>query len=323
MLVEGDTLELRHFRYFAVLADELHFGRAADRLAITQPALSASISQLEADLGAPLFDRNHKTITLTAAGRALLPEARGILSQSERAADLAKAADEGRRGWLRVSFSGSMIYAGVPQLIAAYRSAHPNILTTLTEQSRAEQLDALSHGRIDAGFVDATDVPDEMDGVLLCDDAFVCAVPADHRFADRETIDLNDLADEQFIMFSREIATESYDRIIGICVESGFTPKITNAARQWLSLAWVAEGLGVALAPARLAHTGIAGVRFIPMSQPTGIRSHGYLIWNPDRLKPELKLFITSVRDEAKRLGLDPAPGSHADRASDGAVATG
>jgi len=313
-------LELRHFRHFAMLANELHFGRAAEKLAITQPALSASISQLEADLGAPLFDRSHKTITLTDAGRALLPEALGILAQSERAAELAKAANEGHRGWLNISFSGSMIYAGVPQLIAAYRRSEPDILTSLTEHSRAEQLDALAHGRVDAGFVDATDLPDEMDGVLLCDDAFVCCIPANHRLADREAIDLADLADDQFIMFSREIATESYDRIIRICLESGFTPKIQNAARQWLSLAWVAEGLGVALAPERLAHTGIANVRFIPMSQPTTIRSHGYLIWNPDRLKPELKSFIALVRDDAAGRQVGP---QHAldDQASGGRTA--
>lgn len=295
-------MELRHLRYFTALAEELHFGRAAQRLSISQPALSASISQLEEDLGAVLFDRTHKAVLLTPAGASLLPEAKAILSETKRAEQLAVDASEGRRGWLNVSYSGSMIYAGVPQVVSAYRAAFPDVRTVLTEHRRSEQLDALAHGRIDVGFVDASKLPDEMDGLLVCDDPFIVCLPKAHALANRKTIDLNDLAGEQFMMFSRDIATENFDRIVAICEEAGFEPKIRNAARQWLSLAWVAEGLGVALVPERLGRTGLAGVKFVPLSKPSAIRSHGYLIWNPQRTTPHLRAFVEIAEAEIKRL---------------------
>lgn len=289
-------MELRHLRHFAILAEELHFGRAAQRLAITQPALSASINQLEEDLDAVLFDRTHKSVVLTAAGTSLLPEAQAILQEAKRAERLTVDASEGRRGWLNVSYSGSMIYAGVPQIVSTYRTQFPQIQTTLNEYSRSEQLDGLSHGRVDVGFVDASKLPEEMDGIPICDDPFIVCLPEKHPLAERGQVDLEELAGEQFMMFSRDIATESYDRIIALCDQAGFTPTIRNTARQWLSLAWVAEGLGVALVPERLARTGLAGVKFLPLRQPSEIRSHGYLIWNPLRLTPQSRAFIDVAR---------------------------
>lgn len=290
-------MELRHLRYFVVLAEELHFGRAAQRLEITQPPLSFNIRQLEEQLDVRLFQRDRKTVTLTSAGRTLLTEARGILERSAYARDIVKAATEGRSTCLRVGFSGSMIYAGVPQLVAAFSRLHPHIDVKLTESGRFRQFEALSDGRIEAAFVDTNNWPSPFDATPLCDEAFVCCLPEGHPLAGQSSIDVQDLASDDFIMFTRDSESASYDRVISICVDAGFEPRTKDTARQWLSIiALVAGGLGVAIVPERIARTGVSDVQFIALRTPAAARSHGYLVWDPRKPSEALNAFIELVR---------------------------
>lgn len=292
-------LELRHLRYFVVLAEELHFGRAASRLCITQPPLSFNIRQLEEDLGVRLFDRDHRTVALTAAGRAFLAEAHSILEQAQRAKSIVKAVSKGQTGWLNISFSGSLIYAKLPRIINAFNDRHPSIEVTLTERYRAEQIDDLMHGRIHAGILDTPKIPEELDGLQLCDDPFVACLPDSHPLAGNAKLNLAELAEDPLVMFPREGAPSHFDRIISACVEAGFEPKLRLGSRHWLSIiALVAEGFGVAIVPAMLARTGMHGVRFIPLSPSPSARSAGYLIWDPKRVIPALTSFIELVREE-------------------------
>jgi DNA-binding transcriptional LysR family regulator len=290
-------LELRHLRYFVVLAEELHFGRAAQRLDLTQPPLSLNIRQLEDQLGVTLFARNRKTVTLTSAGRTFLAEARNILERSGHAREVVAAVREGRRGWLSIGFSGSMTYAGVPQLVAAYNRRYPDVELKLLEGSGYQQFEALLDGRLQAGFVDIANPPAEFGHLLLCDEPFVSCLPDNHRLAGKAEIAVSDLAEDEFIMFTRESEPANYDRILAICIEAGFEPKISNYAQQWLSvIALVASGLGIAIVPKRIAQTGITGVRFAPITASPMSRSCGYLVWEQNRLTEELSALIALVQ---------------------------
>lgn len=149
-------MEFRHLRYFLVLAEELHFGRAARRLAISQPPLSLNIQQLEASVGARLLTRNSKSVQLTAAGLAFVPAARALLAQAAQAASLAKDVGEGMAGSLTIGFSGTMLFSGLPAILTRFQAGHPRLRLLLKELSSSEQLMELAQDRIDLGFVHTT-----------------------------------------------------------------------------------------------------------------------------------------------------------------------
>jgi DNA-binding transcriptional LysR family regulator len=294
----GD-MELRHLRYFVALAEELHFGRAALRLAITQPPLSFSIQSLEKELGVRLFERDNKRVSLTAAGKAYYIESQAILDRLQHANDTARSVASGNLGRLDIGFTGSMVYRDVPDIASCFLAQHPGIEVTLREQSSMEQIEGLQHGRLDAGFVNTPHIPDGLEGLALPDDAFVCCLPASHPLAGREQIALKELVGRPFIMFAREISPANYDNVIAICRQAGFEPQTRYAARQWLTItALVANGLGVSLVPASLAQSAISGARFVPILGARAVSS-AHLLWNPASLTPALRLFLDSA---AKRL---------------------
>ena len=293
-------MELRHLRYFLVLAEELHFGRAAKRLSITQPPLSFTLRSLEDELGVRLFERNSKQVTLTPAGDAFLGEVRPMLDQVRLACDVTRAVGAGRLGHLAVGFTGSMIYRGVPQVVSAFSQLHPGIEVSLREMSSTEQVNALKNGQLHAAFVNAREVPEDLAGQALPEDNFVCCLPTSHPLAKRKTVDLKRLADEPFVMFTREVAPANYDNVIAICANAGFHPKTHFAARQWLTVvALVANGLGVSLVPASIAQTQIAGARFVPIGDKNA-RSSAFCLWNPERIAPGLNVFIKTVATALK-----------------------
>lgn len=299
-------MELRHLRYFVVLAEELHFGRAARRLAITQPPLSFNVRRLEEDLGVRLFERDSKRVVLTPAGEAFLREARHILDQADRARDLARAVAGGRIGQLEVGFTGSMVYRGVPEMVSAFSARHPGIEVTLRELSTVEQVDALVHGRLDAGFVNAIAVPAGLAGEALVEEPFVCCIPATHALAGARSIALERLAREPFVMFARDVSPANYDNVMSVCAAAGFHPDTRFAARQWLTIAaLVANGLGVALVPQSIARTQVAGARFVPIRDEHA-RSNAYFLWNPRRDVPGLASFVDTVRATLRGRRMDP-----------------
>jgi DNA-binding transcriptional LysR family regulator len=285
-------MELRHLRYFVALAEELHFGRAALRLAITQPPLSFAIQALEKELEVRLFERDNKRVSLTAAGKAYLIEARAILDHLEHANSTARSIASGKIGRLDIGFTGSMVYRDVPQIVSRFFEQHPKIEVTLRELSSVEQVEGLRHGQLHAGFVNTFSVPEGLDGLALREDSFVCCLPEKHHLADEEEIDLEDIASDPFIMFVRDISPANYDNVIAICRRAGFEPQTRYAARQWLTIvALVANGLGVSLVPASIARSGITGARFVSIR---GVRtaSAAYLLWNPADKTPALEYFV-------------------------------
>jgi DNA-binding transcriptional LysR family regulator len=285
-------MELRHLRYFVAVAEELHFGRAASRLSISQPPLSMSMRQLEEELGAKLLERDSKHVALTPAGAVFLEDVRRLLGQLGDATDLARRVASGATGRLRIGLTASMLYRGLPDLVKAYRSAYPKVVLTLVELNSAEQIEALSDDRIELGFVNVPQVPDGLEGLLVADEPFVACLPVGHRHAGSRRLDLGALADEPFVLFARSASPLYYERIIALCITAGFRPRVLFEARHWLSVAaLVAKRMGVAVVPQAIRASGMHGTRFVPL-RPSTILSSSWCVWNPAVKSPPRARFI-------------------------------
>ena len=296
-------MKLRQLRYFVALAEELHFGRAAQRLSITQPPLSTNIQKLEEDLGVQLVDRTRKRVTLTQAGAGFLQEARRVLVQADRAYEVARSLADGRSGFLDVGITGSMLFRGVPDVVSNFMTRNPGVEISLREQSTVEQIEALMGERLDIGFINYGFLPDGLVGEKLPEESFVCCMPDKHPLAHGQDVSLRELSNDQFVMFVRELSPYNYDNILAVCARSGFHPKMRFAARQWLTVAaMVANGLGVALVPQSVSRSQLAGARFLPI-RGTATVSTAWCVRRHDNLNPTTLAFIDDVRKFASMQG--------------------
>lgn len=262
-------MEFRHLRCFTVLAEELHFGRAAQRLAMTQPPLSLNIQQLEASVGARLFERNSRGVALTAAGQAFLPRAQALLEQAALAAREARDVGQGLAGQLQIGFAGTVLYRGLPQVLRDFATAHPRLRLALRELSSSEQLVELVHDRLDLGFVHTTRVPAGFSQILVSSQPFMACLPAGHPLAGEAVLPLEHLKGEAFAIVMRAVSPDYHDRILAACADAGFEPALAFELRHWLSVVSViAQGLGVGLVPAALQQAGLPGVVFRPLARP-------------------------------------------------------
>ena len=292
-------MELRHLRYFLTLADELHFGRAAQRLAISQPPLSVAIQQLEAEVGAPLFLRNSRGVQLTAAGQALVPAAQAAIDGAAQALHAARDAASGQVGRLSIGFAGTMLYRGLPQMLRRFQAEHARLQLTLRELSSSEQLVELQHARLDAGFAHVAHAPTGLAAQLVSSQPFVACVPAVHALARKRTLPLDALAPEPLALVSRSVSPDYHARIVAACQAAGFTPQPLHEMQHWLSVvSLVSQGLAVALVPAALQQAQLAGAAFVPVKDPHGTlpRYETRCLWNPARDLPALGLFLAAVR---------------------------
>ncbi|TNF61851.1 MAG: LysR family transcriptional regulator [Burkholderiales bacterium] len=298
-------MEFRHLRCFTVLAEELHFGRAAQRLAMTQPPLSMSIRQLEAGVGARLFERNSRGVALTAAGQAFLPRAQALLEQAALAAREARDVGQGLAGRLQIGFAGTVLYRGLPQVLRGFAAAHPRLRLALRELSSSEQLVELVHDRLDLGFVHTTRVPPGFSQILVSSQPFMACLPADHPLAHRKRLPLEDLRSESFAVVMRAVSPDYHDRILAACADAGFEPSLAFELRHWLSVVSViAQGLGVGLVPAALQQAGLPGVTFVPLTRPLAPYDT-HCLWRTGRDQPALGAFLATVRAAAQP-GHDP-----------------
>lgn len=271
-----------------MLAEELHFGRAASRLAITQPPLSSSIRLLEEELGVRLFDRDKKTVKITAAGKALYPEACQLLEGLKRAFEITASVAKGFSGEVRIGYSTSMLYRGLPKILDAYQQAYPDVSVALYESNAAQIIDSLRHRNLDAAFVNAERVPDGLTGHIFSREPFVCAMPSDHRLAKSRTLKMSQLRDEKFIMFKREAHPANFDNVMGVCRSGGFEPKVGYSATHWMNVvALVGNGFGISIVPKSMANCGIANTVFVPFEDGIGWCASSF-IWNADHVSPAL-----------------------------------
>jgi len=293
-------MEFRHLRCFTVLAQELHFGRAAQRLAMTQPPLSLSIQQLEAEVGARLFERNSRGVALTAAGQALLPRAQALLAQASLALREARDVGQGLAGQLHIGFAGTVLYRGLPQVLRTFGSAHPKLRLVLRELSSSEQLVELVHDRLDVGFVHTTRVPTGFSQILVSSQPFMACLPQHHASAGAAVLPLASLRDEPFAVVMRAVSPDYHDRILSACADAGFEPLLRFELRHWLSVVSViAQGLGVALVPAALQQAGLPGVAFVPLAQALAPYDT-HCLWRTGRDAAALGAFLAAVRAAAQ-----------------------
>ncbi|MEK6350915.1 MAG: LysR family transcriptional regulator [Burkholderia sp.] len=261
-------MELRQLRYFVAVAEELHFGRAARRLFISQPALSFDIKRFEEQLGTRLLERSSKSVVLTNAGQVLLGEARRLLQQADEVAKVTAQSAHGLAGRLRIGFVNSMLYRGLPEAVQRFEAAHPAVEIALKEMNTAEQSRALQQRQIDLGFASWGHYPAEIETQLLMSEAFVCCLPAGHPLAGKKRIDLKALQHEPFILFPRAVSPHYHDQIIATCVDAGFSPTIRHEARLWQTVVTMVEfGMGVALVPQALARTQSRRALFIRLAR--------------------------------------------------------
>ncbi len=293
-------MEFRHLRYFLALAEELHFGRAAERLSISQPPLSLNIQQLEASIAAKLFIRNSREVRLTSAGVAFVPKARALLEQAQEAARHARDVERGLVGRLQIGFVGAMLYRGLPQMLRQFQAQYPRLRVLLRELSSQEQLIELSHERLDVGFVHTTQVPPELSRILVARQPFVCCLPASHPKAGSTVLALRELEGEPFATVARAVSPDYHERIVALCMAAGFHPDLRYELRHWLSVvSLVSQGLGVALVPEALRQSGLANTVFLPLDFPADAPSapyDTYCLWKTKRDNAPLSSFLEAVR---------------------------
>ena len=268
-------MELRHLRYFMAVAEELHFGRAAERLNMAQPPLSQQVRSLEDELGVRLFERSSRRVSLTEAGQIFEGRARRILESAEVAAEEARRAARGELGRVTVGIMSSAMLPTFPPILRRYRAGRPDVEVDLAQLHSNEQLDAVREGRIDIGFVDisAPGGSRDVDGVTVrvepvWRETLVVALPLEHRLAGRSRVRLAELADDPFIVMPRLPATGLYDRVIGYCQDAGFNPDVRQEAAQLPAVvALVAAGAGVALVPGCVAEPWHGSLAFVPAQE--------------------------------------------------------
>jgi DNA-binding transcriptional LysR family regulator len=244
-------IELRHLRYFVAVAEELHFGRAAQRLHLAQPPLSQQIRKLEDILGYALFTRTSRAVRLTSAGEVFLERARRTLRNVQEDLDEARSIGRGEVGFLRVGFIGSAMLTPLPAMLGQYRRRFPKVHLQLHESYTSRVLELLSDETLDAGFLrDGGPTPGVAVEVLFSE-PLVAVVPARHPLASKKSISAGQLRDQPFVFFSPTAGAHAYEKGIAPCVEKGFRPRVVQEAPQWLTiLRLVGAGLGVTMAPA-------------------------------------------------------------------------
>jgi DNA-binding transcriptional LysR family regulator len=249
--MDARDIELRHLRYFVAVAEELHFGRAAERLHLAQPPLSQQIRRLEEILGYPVFQRTSRAVRLTAAGEVFLERARRTLRNVSEDIDEARSIGRGDEGFLRVGFIGSGMLTPLPAMLGRYRSLYPRVQLRLSESYTASIAQSLHRGMVDAGFLRDGGPTEGLHVEALFSEPFVAVLPATHRLAGRSMISAADLREDPFVFFSPMAGERAYEKPISLCEAHGFRPRVVQEAPQWLTiLRLVGAGLGVSIAPA-------------------------------------------------------------------------
>ncbi len=254
-------MDLHELKSFSVLARELHFRRAAERLCISQPALSKQIRRLEEKVGGGLFARTRRRVTLTETGRVLLPLADKLLKDSEQALTTAKEASNGRAGILRIGFGLAAVSELLPRTILQFSREYPLIKLQMSDMSTPSQLTALLQESLDIGIVRLPIASTELDSFPLIRERLLLAVPESFRYSHRDK--LSTLRDAPFVLISRSASSTFHNHALSLCRSAGFTPNVVQESGEIFTiLNFVRAGLGVSLVQSAAARMKVPGVRF-------------------------------------------------------------
>lgn len=291
------TIEVRHLRYFAAVADELSILAAARILHITQPALSRQIQDLEEAVGVALFERHAKGVQLTDAGVSLLKDAKDILARLEQARDRAHRIAQGLSGELKLGVLPT--YLSMPRTLGIlnhFRQHNPEVLLTIEPMLSSQQMRAIRAGEIDAGIMAWREAEDSsLSGIVLQRERFVLAMPQERAVQTQLPTHLADIAAEPFVWFSRDRSSAQHSLLIAECSKAGFVPKITQIGTDMPTvLGLVAAGMGFALVPASLQNLGPPSVTFIKLKDLSATFDIEF-VYSLSRRSPTLSRIIESV----------------------------
>jgi DNA-binding transcriptional LysR family regulator len=254
-------------RTFLILAEELHFRRASERLFVSQPALTKQIQRLEEKVGGALFARTRRKVALTETGRVLVPIAKRLLRELETALVLAREASEGRAGTLRIGFGIASVSEILPRTIIRFRRAYQRVELQMEDMSTPAQISALLEGRIDIGIVRMPVAHPELDSFPLFRERLVAATPRAIPYQPR--YGLASLRDRSFVLQPRSASETFHDHVLAVCQRAGFTPRIVQEASELFTiLNLVRAGLGVSLVPSSAIRMRVPGLRFHELRMP-------------------------------------------------------
>ncbi|KGD81104.1 DNA-binding transcriptional LysR family regulator [Pantoea sp. PNA 14-12] len=297
------NIELRHLRYFIAVAEELHFGRAAQRLHISQPPLSQQIMHLEAETGAQLFNRTNRSVQLTPAGQQFLQDARAILLQVEQATQRAARLHRGEEGELRIGFTSSAAFIGVvSDALYLFRQRWPDVHVQMQEINTRQQLTPLHEGKLDLGVMRNTPLPADLHHQLLLQEPLCAVVHKAHPLASAGKISLQALASEPFVFFDPQVGTALYSEILDLLQRYQIKPYVTQEVGEAMTiLGLVATGLGVSILPASFSHARLTNVVWLPLEEPDAL-SEMWLVWSAQReMSAQMAHMMALLRRENER----------------------
>jgi len=297
-------MDLRQLRHFVAVADTLHFGRAAERLGMTQPPLSQSIMALERELGAELFTRSKRNVALTPFGRQWLDHVRPAVEAIAALPDIARRLREGTAGQLALSFVSTADYSVLPALVQRFSSAFPDVAIALTEATTDVQVDALIEGRTDAAILIPTHpaLPSSLAYHPLLREPLVAAVPEPWIDDGRLILDGGVLRGDEWmaqplIIFPRRVSPDFHDLVLDFYRSHGHQPAIRQEAIQMQTIiSLVSAAMGMALVPASLRHLARTGVRYLPLGNDAPMLETG-LAWQRTNDTPTLAAFVQVARN--------------------------
>ena len=292
-------MELRHLRYFVAVAEERHFGRAAERLHIAQPPLSQQIRRLETELGEALLYRTTRRVELSPAGEVLLARAREILAAADSAVDDAQRAARGEYGRLAIGFTGSCTYAMLPALAAAMREELPGVVLDLHgELLTPAQVARLIDGTLDLGLLRPPVHERDLSTEVLHSEPLVAVLPETHPLASHGAVPLEQLEDERFVTYPSHFRSVVHDAVEDACAAHGFRPVTAHEVGETATLvSFVAAGLGVSLVPASVRKMTVEGAVYRPLVHDA-TRVELAAAWRRDDQRPVLVRALDVIRRE-------------------------
>lgn len=281
---------------FIAVAENLHFGQAAEELNMTQPPLSRQIQKLEKSIGVQLFERNNRNVTLTPAGESFLAEAYGLVASVDRAPRRAQKVAEGAWGQITIGCTAVSSFGVLGDLLSRIADRLPGVSVEISEMVTAEEVKALGDGLIDIGLGRPDRVPATVETALVQSERLVAAVPIDHAFAHRDSLRSSEISGQNLIMHSPTKARYFYDLTVRY-IDVG-SNEITHSLSQILTIVnLVAAGRGIAIVSESAAHLRLDGVVYVPLSDVPDGAVELHAIWNPDSRNPALRKVIELVRE--------------------------
>lgn len=293
-------MELKQLRSFLAIAERLSFVRASESLHLSQPALTAQIQNLEAELGVQLFTRNRRTVKLTDTGSIFVTEARATLDRAQSAVDRVRKTARGEIGTINIGFVSSAALEIVPRIVADFRALHPGVRLNLINLRTVNQVSGLLDESMDVGFLRLPIAHPQLMITVIHREPFAVILPKDHRLATAKRFSLASLRDEPFVAYGRQWAPGFFDAIMRMCARAGFSPRIVQeTGEMYTTISLVAVGVGVAIVPRSvvLAQSSNVVVRLLPRTR--GLSEIG-IATRARENSALIKDFVASARKRGK-----------------------